>query len=195
MSMKARIFNIVLVSTILLFSYQNCQKAQIEDEININSFKLESNQPVVDLSEIELQSISLFLPDSKPVSRAGNTYQINYNRILKIDLQSGQLVESSDLDNITKNYCLSRVLLDELNFILQSSQVCKTQPNLPADMVCTQSIELPYAQLLAGDKRFDLGSASDGCGTNAIDLCEDQSLVLKKYIETIKPLYTQLICD
>lgn len=196
--MKIALVSTIGAALILLISFQNCQKPPYADEINsqvlnaIGSSGSDYNK--VDLNQEAVDSINFLIQDSQIVSRAGKTYQINYNKTLQINLKTGNILESSDLSGETAHYCLTEALKNELIAILKSSQVCKKQQNSPAGSVCTQVMKLPYAQVMTSREQFDLGSASDGCGNNSIDLCESQPDLLKGYIEAIKKQYQQLVC-
>lgn len=193
--MSQFVVSLVVATATILFSFQNCQKPPHPDEINTQALNtVSAATSMVDLGQESVVSLDIFIPDSKIVTKAGNSYQINYNLILKIDLVTGQMVETSDLDSQASTYCLSEQLRNELISILKSSQVCQTQPQLSDDVVCSQAIQSPYAQVFTSKSQYDLGTASDGCGHNLIDLCGDQSSMLKAYIENIKKNYKQLIC-
>lgn len=187
-----KIFAGFVASTlILLLSFQNCQKPPHPDEINqpsnfVGAQKIDLNQEVV-------ESVNLMYQDSKVVTKASNNYTVLYNKTLQIDLNTGIILESSDIDSATANYCLSDELKSELVSILKSSQVCKAGSQ-SSGQVCGQAIRLPYAQLITSRDQFDLGSASDTCGSNAIDLCDSQPDLLKGYIQNLKTQYKQLSC-
>lgn len=192
--MKITLVSILFSALVLLISFQNCQKPPYADEISGRAIKDVGSSEKIDLNQEAVNSINFLIQDSKVVTKAGNSYQIIYKKILQIDLKTGVILESSDLSAETVNYCLTDSLKNELVSILKSSQVCKSQPNLPAGTACTQVMKLPYAQVFTSKDQFDLGSASDGCGHNGIDLCNDLPIVLKGYIENIKNQYQQLAC-
>lgn len=193
--MKKLITSITASAFILLISFQNCQKPPYPDEINGLNVNAVPSLGKIDLSKEEIISINFVIQDTQAVTKAGNTYQINYNKILEIDLKTGIIRESSDLDSTSSTFCLSESLKNELVSILKSSQVCRKQPTLPSGTVCTQVMKMPYAQLMTLGAQFDLGSATDGCGSNSLDLCDDQPDILKGYIEAIKKQYLQLACS
>lgn len=192
--MKTAIGSLIVAVFIILFSFQNCQKPPHPDEISGQALSSVRSTDKIDLSQLALNSVNFIVQDTQVVTKAGNSYQVNYNKTLQIDLKTGVITESSDLSAETFSYCLNTGLKNELISILKSSQVCKNQPKLPTGTVCTQVIKLPYAQLFTSGEQFDLGSSSDGCGSNSIDLCENQSDSLKGYIEALKKQYKQLAC-
>lgn len=203
--MKTRIVStnmatVMVTVLVLLISFQNCQKPPHPDEIS-GRFLSQSLDPIpggalgkIDLNLEVIEGISFIVPDTKLVNRAGHTYQVSFNKTLQVDLRTGSLLESSDLDSTTKNYCLTESLKNELIAILKSSQVCKKQ-SLPEGTVCAQVMKLPYAQVSTNKEQIDLGGGTDSCGSNSMDLCEAQASLLKGYIEMIKKQYTQLVCS
>lgn len=192
--MKSAAASSIIAVFILLFSFQNCQNPPHPDEVSGQALNAVGISNSIELNQEALQSISFIINDFKIITKAGNTYQLNYNKTLQIDLKTGTILETSDIDNETVKYCLNESLKNELVSILKSSQVCKSQPNLPEGTVCSQVMKLPYAQLFTDKVQYDLGSATDGCGSSSIDLCGDQSNLLKAYIENLKKQYQQMIC-
>lgn len=192
--MKTDVASIIAAALILLVSFQNCQKPPYPDEIN----DLHSSQifPAgkVDLSKETIVSINFFIPATENVIKAGNSYQINYNKSLLVDAKSGIIIETSDLTDQTAQFCLTDSLKDELNNILSSSQVCSNSKTVPEGTVCTQVMKMAYAQLITSRTQFELGSASDGCGRNSLDLCGDQAGILKAFIEALKRQYLNMPC-
>ncbi|MEQ1722301.1 MAG: hypothetical protein ABL930_03940 [Pseudobdellovibrio sp.] len=191
--MKLILGGLVVILTLLL-SFQNCQKPPHADEINQVSLGSSAAQKV-DLNQEVIGSVNLIFEDSKIVTKAGHSYQVLYNKTLKVDLNTGVIVESSDINSNTANYCLNEELKSELVSILKASQVCKSGSVTSSQEVCGQAIQLPYAQLITSREQFDLGSASDTCGNNSVDLCEDQPSLLKGYIQNLKAIYKQQSCS
>ena len=190
--MNTKVISIITSAFILLVSFQNCQKPPYPDEINGSNVNLSLDK--LDLSKEDMLSINFVVASTKSVNQTGNTYQINYNKTLLIDLKSGLIKEGSDLSNVISRYCLPEDMKIELLNILVSSQVCTSQSALPQGVVCTQVMKMPYAQLTTARIQFDLGAATDGCGSNSIDLCEVQAGILKAYIEAVKSQYQQMTC-
>ncbi|MEK6628084.1 MAG: hypothetical protein AABY53_05620 [Bdellovibrionota bacterium] len=187
--MKSIAASSIIAAFILFFSFQNCQPLPGADEVSATGVLKR-----IELNQEDLQSINFIINDSKVVTKAGNTYQLNYNKTLQLDLKTGIILETSDIDSETGRYCLNEILTDEVISILKTSEICQTLPNLPEGTVCSQVVKLPYAQLLTDKEQYDLGAANDGCGSNSIDLCGDQSNLLKAYIENLKKQYQQMSC-
>lgn len=190
--MKKEVASVAISVLVLLISFQNCQKPPYPDELNSSNISTFSNRADLGLESIRV--VGFIVPATQTVIKAGNTYQINYNKVLTIDVNTGVITESSDIAATTAEFCLTAALKNELISILKSSQVCTRQPSLPAGTMCSQVLKLAYAQVVTSNAQYELGSASDGCGSNSIDLCDDQPNVLKGYIEAIKNQYQQLSC-
>ncbi len=189
--MRKEAISLIASSFVLLVSFQNCQKPPYPDEIAGLSTTSISK---VDLGKESLISVKFQVPATKSVVQAGNTYQLNYLKSLLIDLRSGVLTESSDVDAASKRFCLSEDLKNELLNLLKSSQVCNRDPGSTGGSACAMVIREPYAIVVSSRLQFDLGFASDGCGHGSIDLCDDQPVALKAFIEGIKNHYQQLSC-
>ena len=190
--MKKEVSSILVAVFILLISFQNCQKPPYPDELNSSNINAFSNRTDLGLEAIR---VAVFMiPATQTVVKAGNSYQINYNKVLTIDVNTGVITESSDVAATTTEFCLNSALKSELISILKSSQVCTKQPVLPPGTMCSQVLKLAYAQVVTSNAKYELGSASDGCGSNSVDLCDDQPNILKGYIEAIKNQYQQLSC-
>lgn len=190
--MKKEAVSLLVSVFVLLVSFQNCQKPPYPDELNSSNISAFSNR--ADLGVESIRSVAFIIPATQTVVKAGNTYQINYNKVLTIDINTGVITESSNIAATKAEFCLTADLKNELISILKASQVCTKQPELPNGTMCSQVLKLPYAQVLTSNGQFELGSASDGCGSNSVDLCDDQSDILKGYIEAVKNRYLQLNC-
>lgn len=190
--MKNEVASILVAVFVLLISFQNCQKPPYPDELNSSNVNAFSNR--ADLGLETIREVAFTIPSTKTVVKAGNSYQINYNKVLTIDVSTGVITESSDIAPTTTEFCLNSALKNELINILKSSQVCTKQPVLPPGTMCSQVLKLAYAQIVTSKTQYELGSASDGCGSNSVDLCDDQPNILKGYIEAIKNQYQQLSC-
>lgn len=184
----------VLCFFVVMFSFQNCQKAPHPDEISNSSDNLSSqNVSKVDLQKEQLESVNFIVQDVKPFVRGGNTIDIKYNKSLKIDMDNGVIVESNDIDNTTAQFCLTDELKSELQTIIKSAQVC-TLEGKKSGQACAQVIVPPYAQITTDKDQFDLGSASDSCGSNSQDLCGEYSDMLKAFLQNLKTKYQSMSC-
>lgn len=184
-----------IMTILMLFSFQNCQKTPFPDEMTAQNLQSSVANNKVDLKNESIESVNFLIEENKTVQQAGHTYQVKYLKNLQIDLGTGIILESSDVDTNTENYCLTDELKSELIILLSSSQVCTTQPDIPANTLCTQVMKMPYAQVLTDKQQYNLGSATDGCGSNSVDLCDEQANLLKGYLQSLKQKYKQLSCQ
>jgi hypothetical protein len=181
---------VAVLAVIGLFAFQNCNKNPSADSLqNQNPSVSRFNLPVADIS-----SVSFYVPDVTTVSKAGKTYSLKYNKTLKINFDTGEILELNDFNSDKATYCMPEDLLQELKSIIETSQVCKA-PAQSSDQVCTQVYQSPYCDVAVGDDITALGSATDGCGNNSIDLCEDQDDVLKAFIQKLNSSYTTYSCN
>lgn len=183
---------------VLLITFQNCQKALHPDEISGNvsqSSTALNSVSKVDLGQESVDTVQFLVPDTKVVSKAGNNYQVNYNKILDINLQSGVLTETSDLDSASVSYCLPDSVKEELLSIIKSSQVCQTPQQESSGEVCIQSVTQAYASVFTSNNQFDLGFSSSPCSGSRTDLCGEQSDVLKGFIASLKSQYHNYNCQ
>ena len=93
-----------------------------------------------------------------------------------------------------KVYCLSDELKSELESILKVATICKNENEKPIDQVCAQDLKKPYAKILTEKNQYELGSATDSCGTGAVDLCGDEPLLLKGFVSHLKSKLETLSC-
>lgn len=195
--MKA-VWGFSIAALVLLVSFQNCQKPPHPDEIGSNGVYAAGVISKVDLSHESVKSVEFMVEDLKAVTHTtGNTIHVKYNKILDVDLNSGRISVTNDLDpSVVENYCLTDDLKSELVSILKGSEVCKKGAVQPQDdRVCAQAIHNPYANLFTDREQFSLGYATDVCGSNSIDLCGDHADMLRGYIQALKAQYSSLSCN
>ena len=173
----------------IVFSFQNCKKnAESADAV------YSSSVTKVDLSQENILKVNLYADDIQTVQKAGNSYQVKYRLALKIDLQSGVLTQTSDLSDQSSTFCLTPALKSQLQSILFLSQICRLHREHPPETICTMQYLMPYAEIITAHEQFDLGSASDGCASDSVDLCETQGDTLKQYVVLLKSSYARLSC-
>ncbi|AGH94770.1 hypothetical protein [Pseudobdellovibrio exovorus] len=186
-----------LAVLVLLVSFQNCQKPPHPDELGSQNVYAAGVVSKVDLSHESVKSVEFIITDLKSiVHTTGNTIQVKYHKVLDIDMVSGNITVTNDMDPSVENYCLTSELKAELNSILHASEVCKRGPVASADTnMCAQVVHNAYANLFTDREQFSLGYASDACGSNAIDLCGEQADLLRGYIQNLKSEYSTLSCN
>lgn len=185
---------LIVVPFLLIFGYQNCQKS------NFNQAATPSSETVsaFDVQKIVLAQESLQhlkFQDSHVVQEAHGSTSISVikNLVYDFDLASGEFhVQDQDAGSDEK-YCLSESLKSDVNQLLAAASICKSGPNKIEDRVCAQVMTPAYAILITNRDEFQLGSASDACGSNAVDLCET-SLQLKDWFQNTKVKLSSLAC-
>lgn len=175
-----------------LMAFQNCQQAPHPDDLS-NENDSQSSTNKIDLKSHKISEVSIIFNENETVPRNSGSYQIQVNKTLKISLPSGQISMISDLDNKVEQYCLTETLTNEVIGILKTSQVCK-KPDPPAGQICTMVVKLPYAEITSEKQVFSLGGASDGCGSNSFDLCDDQAIVFQGFVAFVKTNYKSFSC-
>lgn len=182
------------LAVIGVFAFQNCNKvpgaADAAGSSGQDSNVSRSSVPISDVTKI-----SFYIPDIQTVNKSGNKFSVKFNKTLSLDMKTWEIVESNDYNNNTATYCMPSDMQTELTGIMSSSEICKSQPELSPDQVCTQVMKLPYAEMNMGDESLGLGSATDGCGSNSVDLCDEQAEILKAYIEKLNSSYTSFQCN
>lgn len=187
----------IAVGLITLLSFQNCQKAPYQDEINLakNVTTSGGTSLKVNLAEQRVSEVQFLSEENQPIVKGGRTYTVIVNTTTFVDLATGKLKVVSDVDGGAQNYCLTEDLKNELLNIVKTSSVCKVGNQVPAGSACTLALKLPYARIVTTNEQFDLGGASDGCGSNAVDLCEQQSNLLKGFAANLRAKLATLACQ
>lgn len=179
----------------LLFSFQNCQKSPQSEDVLTQFLSAKPEGSEADLSQASIEALDVITKDSKVmVSQSGHNIQLIYDVVLKINLKTGLMTELNEQSSGAVQYCLTQSLRDELVTLLKSSYVCKTQPEIDPSVLCTQVLQPEYARVYTTQNQYNLGSATDGCGHNKIDLCGEQADLLKGFIANLKVNYKQMTC-
>lgn len=186
---KMKIKSIIFLVIVLFFCYQNCSQKQFADETSQNSQNVVSSQK---LSDLQVQNLKFFTEKDSELQKGAHTFYVKTKTLYSLDTESGVLAEHDQAADTLNTYCLTTELLNEIRSILGSSSVC--QGGKSTDEACAQVIVEPYAELVTANDVIQLGSASDACGSNKVDLCEDQSSVLKGWIESVRGQLPQLGC-
>jgi len=195
--------SIIVFVGLLLFGYQNCSVsteskwAQNGNTVSgttttFGSSGSSSTMQTVFGQQSNVQKVSFY--DREPVSATNSKIVSAENRYV-IDFNSGQVQLLDADEKFVRNYCLSEKLKTELTNILYSSKVCKNNPQLPEGTVCAEIFKMPYAEVETSNDVVPLGSASNSCGSNSIDLCDDQANVLKNWFKDFKSKLEQLNCN
>jgi hypothetical protein len=183
-----------VVGLVVLVSFQNCQKAPYQDEINSISKNVSpASASKVNLSEQRVDQVHFLSSGPQTVTNNGKTYSLIVNTTQQIELSSGKILVSSEASADVQIYCLTDALKNELLNIVKTSSVCRSSGS--SAELCTQALKSPYARVITSGDQFDLGSSSDGCGSNSVDLCEDQPALLKGFAANLKAKLSTLVCN
>jgi hypothetical protein len=150
-----------------------------------------------DLSSLNLLSVLFYVDSLKTVTKGNFSYQVKHKKILNINLHSGQIVERNDIDTEERSFCLKAEVLSQLNSVLTTSKVCQfNKKSAQADQMCAQVVRSPYLEVLSSTESFQLGSASDSCGSNGVDLCNhEQKLKLLDITTALGRTYQDMKCS
>ena len=182
---------------LILFSFQNCQKNLSVDGLSSvpRGIALSAADSVkVALIDEKINAVDFIASENQIVSKNGRTISLIYSKTFEIDLATGKILVETDFESGQKVYCLTEELRSELEGILKVVTVCKSDSDRPVDQVCSQVLKKPYAKILTEKNQFELGSAIDGCGTGAVDLCGDEPLLLKGFISHLQNKIESLAC-
>lgn len=186
--MKTKITSVVFLVIVLFFSYQNCSQKQFPVETAQKSQSVDSRK----LSDLEVSTLKFFTEQDSEIQKGSHKFYVKTKKLYSLDASSGVLAEHDQAADSLNTYCLTPELVSEIHSIIARSSICKSGPAKAE--VCAQVITEPYAELVTSNEVIQLGSASDACGSNKVDLCETQPNELKGWIETVRSQLSQLSC-
>lgn len=181
--------HIVFLVLVLLFSYQNCARNNFSDEA------LQPSENKVDgqsLADMQVQQLKFFTEQNSEMQKGSHKFYVKTKLNYVLDPETGILAEHDQASGDLKTYCLTQELLIEVRSIISRSSICRGGPSTTE--ACAQVIQEPYAELVTANDVIQLGSASDACGSNRVDLCEEQSSVLRGWINSVYNQLPQLGC-
>lgn len=187
--MKYAIWGLLAAAAIVL-SFQNCKKNVVSDEVNSIS-----NVTKINLVDENPTSVVFYFEEVQTLPHGSGSYQVKGRSQLSVDLATGVVTKTTDPASQTNVYCLTEALKSELSALLAASQVCRFQRVPPAGTMCTMALLEAYADIITSRETFAVGSASDGCRSSSVELCDDtQTNVFQNYAEKLKNSYQQLSC-
>ena len=190
-----KIVGLAAFAVLVLFSFQNCNKATFHSEMAGRVFpEIAFSVDKQNISEMNVGAIQFFISDSKVVTQAGNTYELKFNKVLELNMDSGELIESNDVDSAVGQYCVPSAVMAEMTDLLKNAQVCREKQNLPEGTVCAQVYQMPYAKLMTSNSDVDLGTATDSCNNNKTDLCGDAKVQFQAMIIRLNASYAGYVC-
>lgn len=188
MKVKAVIFLVI----VLFFSYQNCSQKNLSAPLAQKS--LDAQIESQSLSDLQVQQVKFYTEQNSEMQKGSRKFLVKTKKNYVLDPETGILAENEQASGDLNTYCLSHELLIEIRSLISRSSICRGGQVTQPQEVCAQVILEPYAELVTVSDVIQLGSASDACGSNKVDLCEDQSTVLKNWIETVRSQLPQLTC-
>lgn len=186
---KMKIKSILFLVVVLFFCYQNCSQQKLSGETSQKSQNVVSSQK---LSDLQVQNLKFFTEKDSEIQKGDHKFYVKTKTLYSLDTESGVLAEHDQAADTLNTYCLNTELLNEIRSLISDSSICRSGPSTAE--ACAQVITDPYAELVTASDMIQLGSASDACGSNKIDLCDDQSSVLKGWIESVHSQLPQLGC-
>ena len=102
---------------------------------------------------------------------------------LQINLSTGEVVNEHSL----KGDCLAPDILDDINQLLDASQICQDEPKFPEgeDVYCTMDLRFPWLEVHTTDSDTVVGlGRGNECPRSPIYLCENND-ALKALIQNI----------
>lgn len=182
----------LILSVIVLFGYQNCQKLPERD---IASGNQSDSIVTVNLVDESIQKVNFITTENTTVQQGLKAYTLVSQYSYSINYSTGEILKSSDANQATVKYCLPKNLLTELHDILESSSVCTISNVKPDGGVCAQVYSYGYVQITTNRDILDLGSSSDACGSKKVDFCSAPSAdMLKGWFQSVKSQVAQLSC-
>jgi tRNA A-37 threonylcarbamoyl transferase component Bud32 len=194
--MNTKQIALIVIPFALVLAFQNCQKpagvvvgaASVDDP---NAVPYE----VISLEKENLQKIEFRtdIVESQTLSQKSVAVQTPY--VLKVDLQSGEILAESEVSEKSVRYCLDQASKSKLISILQKDSVCKFHSKpLPAGTMCTMAITPAYASIITNSSQFKLGEAESGCPKIEIELCNNGD-ALKSFVQDLKEKLPSLSCQ
>ncbi len=186
-------FGFGAIAIVAVLAFQNCNKRP--SSIDESAGQQEALVNRVDMSVADVSKIDFYVPDVQTAGKPGHTYSLKYNKTLSINMITGVITESNDVNSSTRTYCLPEEMKAELVAILEASQVCMWGNTSGSGVMCGMAMQLPYAEVRMGNEIMGLGSATDTCGNNAVNLCDSRDEVLKAFIDKLNANYSSYSCN
>lgn len=188
---------LIVVPFLLIFGYQNCQKSSFDPAATdlknpSESVSAQSEQTII-LANESLEGLQFKSSQLSQVPHGATTVSVVKSLLYSFDLANGEFHVVDQSAQTDLKYCLSESLKAQVSTLLSSASVCKGGPKVADGTVCTQALQEGYANIITNREDFHLGSATDGCGSNAVDLCEG-STQLKNWFKSVQANVSSLNC-
>lgn len=185
--MVRKILANISLMALIMFAYQNCGQQPLNDipdpltdyptpPNNENLVGPQNPSEPSSQNQIESDSDTLLFKSGKSAQNlSAEAYNVKGSTLMGIDLnlENGNLYIAYGSKN--SDYCVNFDKIHELKLLIDSSEICRKQPSVPPGQVCSMAFKIPYAIITYQDENQALlGSATDGCGSNGVDLCSSQ---------------------
>ena len=183
----------------VLFSFQNCQQPPHMDEINSVSTNAQilTNTNAVALSEQKISEVVLNSKVQQNFQKNGTSFTMVIERRYEFAFDNmglkNNFIVSDENSNEIKSFCLTTSLKNELQSILKSASVCKKSDG-PKDQLCSAVMIPSYGAIQTEAETYELGAATDSCGSNSIDLCGSEADLLKGFTKHLDSKLQTLLC-
>ena len=184
---------------VILFSFQNCQNPPHMDElgtISTNGQLVSSGK--ITLSEHQIKSLQLISKFQETIVKNGTSFSVISDRRYDFAFDGSNLrkefIASSELNAASENLCLNDDLKNELQSILVSASICE-KPDQKSNQMCAAVIVPEYANLQTEADTYNLGAATDSCGSNSVDLCGSEADLLKGFTKHLDSQLQNLKCN
>jgi hypothetical protein len=180
---------LIVVPFLLIFGYQNCQKSNFDPATNSLKYPSESvstqDVQTILLANESLEKLHFKSNEVAQVSHGSSQVSVVKSLLYSFDLASGEFHVIDQGAQTDIKYCLSENQKAQVNVLLSAGSICKNGLKVIEGMVCAQVITEGYANIVTNRDEFHLGSATDGCGSNSVDLCEGSNQ-LKNWFQSVR---------
>ncbi|MCC2677617.1 MAG: hypothetical protein K0R29_193 [Pseudobdellovibrio sp.] len=181
------------LAIVAVFAFQNCNIPPKAGEVAAEgSQKAQATR--IDMVAADISKVSFYMKEAQTMTRSGKSFSVMMRKQLSFDMATGVLTETFEDTKTSRTFCPPDTMKNELGAMLEDSQVCKWGHVSDPGEMCSMALILPYAEVTTGQEMWALGSATDGCGNNAIDLCDSRGDVLKQWAADMNQTYSNYTC-
>lgn len=177
-----------------MLAFQNCNRLPTSAGLAPDG-RQDALVSKIDMNMAEVESIGFIVRQVQTMNSGGNDYSVVDVKKLTLDMQTGMLTETSDLSAESRTFCMPDDMKSELMAIMESSQICKWGNVSGPGVMCGMALRDPYAEVDIRNEVMGLGSATDTCGNNAVDLCDSNAELLKAFRDKLAANYTGYTCN
>ena len=112
-----RIYICLVFSTVVLFSFQNCERPPYKD-----SHVVAANS-TANFTDENIQKVTFQSSENTSVQQSNKTYTLISLNSYAVYFDTGEVLKSIQFNGTTQRFCLKQNLLNELRDILKTAQV------------------------------------------------------------------------